>query len=73
MDGVISVTAYRAFGRCVVLATQSRLVDGVRSYRQLTHETLELPDVEREDPADDLALIAVALWQAADRLAGTPF
>jgi len=73
MSGFVSVTAYRAFGQLQILGVEHQTTETGRSYRLLFNETVPLPDVEREDPADDLALIAVALWRAADRLAGVPF
>jgi hypothetical protein len=73
MSGVISVTAYEAFGLLHVLITEHR-TDGVgRSYRLVANETIPMVDTQTDGLADALSQLGVVVWQAAERVAGAPF
>lgn len=73
MSGVISVTAYRAFGFLHVLITEHH-TDGVgRSYRLVANETIPLVETQTDGLADDLSQLGVVVWSAAERIASAPF
>jgi hypothetical protein len=73
MSGIITVTAYRAFGSLHVLITEHH-TDGVgRSYRLVANEQISVVDTETGELADDLSQLGVVVWQAAERVAAAPF
>jgi hypothetical protein len=70
---VLTVTAYEAFGQLHILATEVASTERGRSYRLVLNEPRESLRPEGDSLADVVSLVALALWDAADRLARTPF
>jgi hypothetical protein len=73
VSGVISVTAYRAFGFLHVLITEHQTDGSATAYRLVANETIALVDTQTDGLADDLSQLGVVVWQAAERIAGSPF
>lgn len=72
-DGVITITAYRAFGMLQVLITEHTSAGKGRSYRLVANEQIETVDTAHGSLADDLSQIGVVLWRTSERVAGSPF
>lgn len=70
---VITVTAYEAFGRLHVLATQVKATEKGREYMLLANEDIALVDTSTHPVADALSQLGVVVWGAAERIQSAAF
>lgn len=73
MDGVISCTAYQAFGQLHVVIVEKTSTPAGGSYRLVANESIAMVETGTSSLADALSQLGVVVWQAAERVAALPF
>ena len=73
MQTVVTITAYVAFGQVAVLITERQTTETGSAYRLITNEMRPLPVAGTDPTADILNEVAMACWQAGDRIQQAAF